>query len=166
MNTELGKRIIILGCSGSGKSTFAKKLKVKTDLPLYHLDNIWWNEDRTHISRDEFDKKQKELIQKDSWIIDGNYGRTYEMRIKACDTVIFLDYSEEVCLKGISARVGKERSDIPWTEDSLNPELVKWVKEFHTQDRPKVYSLLKKYPDKQVFIFTTRSQADKWLTDL
>ena len=57
MNTELGKRIIILGCSGSGKSTFAKKLKVKTDLPLYHLDNIWWNEDRTHISRDEFDKK-------------------------------------------------------------------------------------------------------------
>ena len=82
------------------------------------------------------------------------------------DTVIFLDYSEEVCMNGISERVGKERSDIPWTEDSLNPELVKWVKDFHTQDRPRLCSLIEKYSDKQVFIFNTRDQADKWLANL
>ena len=166
MSIELGKRIIILGCSGSGKSTFAKKLKEKTNLPLYHLDNIWWREDRTHISRDEFDKKQKELVEKDCWIIDGNYSRTYEIRIRACDTVIFLDYSEEVCLNGISERAGKQRSDIPWIEDSVSEELVNWVRAFHKEDRPRILSLIEKYSDKQVFIFTTRSFADKWLTDL
>ena len=166
MSIDIGKRIIILGCCGSGKSVFAKKLNEKTGLPLYHLDNIYWNDDRTHISRYEFDNKLEELIKKDSWIIDGNYSRTYEIRINACDTVIFLDYSEEVCMNGISERVGKERSDIPWTEDSLNPELVKWVKDFHTQDRPRLCSLIEKYSDKQVFIFNTRDQADKWLANL
>ena len=166
MSIELGKRIIILGCSGSGKSTFAKKLREKTDLPLYHLDNIWWNEDRTHISRDEFDEKQKELVKKDSWIIDGNYGRTYEIRISTCDTVIFLDFSEEVCLSGIRERVGKQRSDIPWTEDCLNDELVNWVRDFQKEDRLRILSLIEKYSNKQIFIFETRSQADKWLTNL
>ena len=51
----LGNRIIVLGCSGSGKSTLARELHRLTGLPLIHLDNVWWKEDRTHISREEFD---------------------------------------------------------------------------------------------------------------
>ena len=62
------KKIIVLGCSGSGKSTFAIKLHEKLGLPLYHLDNIWWKDDRTHISREEFDEKLDGLIKLDSWI--------------------------------------------------------------------------------------------------
>ena len=64
MSIDIGKKIIILGCCGSGKSVFAKKLNEKTGLPLYHLDNIYWNDDRTHISRYEFDNKLEELIKK------------------------------------------------------------------------------------------------------
>ena len=56
------KRAIVLGCSGSGKSTFSIQLHNLTGLPLYHLDNIWWNSDRTHISREEFDLKLNELV--------------------------------------------------------------------------------------------------------
>ena len=84
------KKIIIIGCPGSGKSIFARRLHDVTGLPIYHLDNLFWKADRTHISRDEFDACLTEYMQGDSWIIDGDYSRTYEMRIAACDTVIFL----------------------------------------------------------------------------
>ena len=69
---QIGNKIIVLGCSGSGKSTFSRKLHEKTNLPLIHLDNIWWKPDRTHISRDEFDHKLVEILKSDKWIVDGD----------------------------------------------------------------------------------------------
>ena len=163
MNLNIGNRIIILGCSGSGKSVFAKKLQEYTDLPLFHLDNIWWKADRMHIGRDEFDRRLEEILKDKNWIIDGDYSRTYEIRIQACDTVVFLDYSEEECMKGITERVGRTRSDIPWTEDHLDPELVKMVQAYHSENRPLIYALLDEYPDKKRIVFHTRHEADEWL---
>ena len=67
------QKIIVIGCPGAGKTTFAQKLREATDLPLYHLDAIWHKPDRTHISRDEFDGRLGEILALDRWIIDGNY---------------------------------------------------------------------------------------------
>ena len=147
------RKVLVLGCSGSGKSTFAIKLHEQTKLPLYHLDNVWWKADKTHITREEFDSYLAEMVKRDSWIIDGDYSRTYEKRIAACDTVFFLDYSFNECMHGIKERVGKERTDIPWTEQSLDPELVKLVENYEKDNRPIVVSLIKKYPDKNIFVF-------------
>ena len=161
-----GKRILVLGCSGSGKSTFSIRLEKITGLPLFHLDNLWWKPDRTHISRDEFDCELANILNKPAWIIDGDFSRTYEVRIRACDTVIFLDYSETVCLDGITARVGMKRPDIPWVEQKLDPELVHLVRNFHEQNRPVLLSLLQKYPVHEQIIFTNRKEADDWLERL
>ena len=95
---DIGSKIILLGCAGSGKSTFSGKLHEVTGLPLIHLDNIWWKTDRTHISREEFDIKLKEILEADRWIVDGDYSRTYKARFKTCDTVVFLDYTLEECM--------------------------------------------------------------------
>ena len=57
-----------------------------------YLDMICHLPDRTNISKEEFDKKLTEIMRTESWIIDGNYGRTIEMRMKYCDTVFLLDY--------------------------------------------------------------------------
>ena len=157
------KKIIVLGCSGSGKSTFAIRLQNITKLPLYHLDNIWWKPDRTHISRDEFDRKLDDLVNRDNWIIDGDYSRTYEKRIAACDTVFFLDYDVEVCLQGIIDRVGKERRDIPWTDNKPDPELVKLVKNYETEDKPVLIELLNKYSDKDIIMLHSREEANALL---
>ena len=127
---KFGHKIIVLGCPGSGKSTFSKKLQVMTGLPLIHLDNIWWKSDRSHISRDKFDQKLDEILQEDRWIVDGDYSRTYEVRFKSCDTVFFLDYSFDECMDVIKERVGKERTDIPWTEQELDTELVELVENY------------------------------------
>ena len=165
-NSIIGKRIIVLGCPGSGKSTFASRLNERTGLPLYHLDNIWWLKNGTHITREEFDVKLEEILKTEKWIIDGDYSRTYEARIRSCDTIIFLDYSEDECMKGITERVGKRRPDIPWVEDSLDPELVETVRNYRKDNRPVLYSLFRKYPDKKTVIFRTRAQADSWLSGL
>ena len=159
-------RIVVLGCPGSGKSTFARRLGARTGLPVVHLDNIWWRADGTHVSREEFDRALGELLRGEKWIMDGDYSRTYEVRVRAADTVIFLDYPEEVCMAGIVARVGQNRPDMPWTESTLDPELVAMVKNFATDNRPVLLSLFRKYPEKQVIIFTSRDEADRWLSQI
>ena len=161
--TEIGNRIIVLGCCGSGKSTLGRKLHEQTGIPLTHLDLVWWRPDATHIPREEFDRKLEALMRGERWIIEGDYSRTYEPRIRACDTVIFLDFDEETCMSGLIRRVGQKRPDIPWVEERLDPELVEMVHSYRQDERPKLLSLLKQYPEKRVLVFRTREEADAWL---
>jgi adenylate kinase family enzyme len=163
---HLGQKIIVLGCPGGGKSVFSKRLHDVSGLPLIHMDNLWWKPDRSHISREEFDRKLEEILQGDKWILDGDYSRTYEVRFQACDTVFFLDYGFEECLSGIKERVGKERRDIPWIEHELDPELVKQVEKYSILNRPVVLSLIEKYSGKNNFIFQSRDEADAWISSL
>ena len=161
------KKVIIIGCPGSGKSTFARKLKEKTGLTLHHLDMLYWNEDRTTVSRQVFDDRLKNVMATHEWIIDGNYARTMEARLKECDTVFFLDYNTDVCLEGIEARKGKMRSDMPWTENSdLDEEFVAFVKNFECESKPKIIELLDKYSSKNIIVFHTRREADEYLEAL
>ena len=66
------KRVMVIGCPGSGKSTFSKALHKKTSLPLFHLDLMNWNSDRSTVERNIFIERLYKTIQKDEWIIDGN----------------------------------------------------------------------------------------------
>ena len=159
----IGEKIIVLGCSGSGKSTFSKKLHSITGLPLIHLDNVWWKTDKTHISREEFDRELEHMFNENAWILDGDYSRTYEVRFQACDTVIFLDYDFEKCMEGITERVGKKRTDIPWVEHELDPVLVELVRRYSEENRPVICSLLEKSSDKYKYVFHSRAEADEWL---
>lgn len=160
------KKAIVLGCSGSGKSVFARRLQECTGLPLVCLDNIWWKPDRSHIPRDEFDAALAEVLRTDAWIIDGDYSRTYDTRIRACDAVFFLDYGEDVCMAGIRERVGKVRPDMPWVENKLDPELVELVQNYRRDNRPVVLELLDKYSDKEIRVFRSREESEAWLKQL
>lgn len=160
------RKVIVIGCPGGGKSTFSRKLHDLTDLPLYHLDRMYWNPDRTKVEKSVFRERLAEVIEKDAWIIDGNYGSTMEWRIEASDTVFFLDYPTEVCLEGIRARKGKPRSDMPWVETGDDEEFLQFIRDYREESRPKVLNLLEKYPDKTVFIFRARDEADEFLKNL
>ncbi|MBQ1820861.1 MAG: AAA family ATPase [Clostridia bacterium] len=160
------KRVMVTGCPGSGKSVFARRLHEKTGLPLYHLDNIWWKPDRTHVTREEFDAALAGILERDEWIIDGSYSRTFEPRIRACDTVILLDCDTDVCLQGIMERVGQTRPDMPWTEQTLDPELVELVKTYRERNNPVLSELFRRYPDREIRVFRDRTEAQRWLDEL
>ena len=161
------KKIIVIGCPGSGKTTFAKKLGKAIGLPIYHLDAIWHKPDKTHIPREEFDLRQEEIFATEAWIIDGNYRRTMEMRVNACDTVILFDLPTEVCIEGAMARVGKFRSDMPWIESELDPEFRSEIERFSGKVLPEIYEILERYKnDKKIIIFKSRDNADEFLINI
>ncbi len=159
------KRIIVIGCPGGGKSTFSRALADITAIPLYHLDMMYWNEDRTTVPKDVFRSRLALAMEGESWIIDGNYGSTMELRIKAADTVFFLDYSADICLSGVMARKGKPRSDMPWVEpeDYSDEDFIKFIENYERESKPKVMSLLERYSEKKIYIFHEREDADEYL---
>lgn len=160
-------KVIVIGCPGAGKSTFARRLRDKTGLPLHCLDLIWHRPDKTNIPREEFDEKLSQIIKTDRWIIDGNYNRTLEMRLAACDTVFLLDYPTEVCLAGAQARVGQKREDMPWVEETLDEEFRQWILDFPDTALPKIYGLLVTYaPGRKIRIFRTRAEAESYLESI
>ncbi len=158
------KKIIVIGCPGAGKSTFSRALRDRTGLPLYYLDMIWHKPDKTNVTREEFDLRLSEILEKDEWIIDGNYNRTLEMRLSKCDTVFLLDFPTEVCIGGVEARIGTKREEMPWVEEEFDSEFRQWILDFSEQKLPYIYELLGKYADKEIFIFKTREEMNKYLT--
>jgi adenylate kinase family enzyme len=160
------KKIIVIGCPGSGKSTFARALHEKTGIPLHHLDMMYWNANKTTVEKSIFLERVSNVLQKDHWILDGNYSGTMEMRMAACDTVFFLDYPVDVCLDGIRARRGKPRSDMPWVETEEDAEFIEFVKSFQEQQRPKILERLESFGLKNLFIFQNREQADEFLRNV
>ena len=160
------KKVIVIGCPGSGKSTVSRALHNKTSIPLYHLDMMYWNADKTTVEKSVFLERLSAVLQKNEWIIDGNYGSTMELRMAACDTVIFLDYPLDICLDGIKERRGKPRSDMPWIETEEDAEFIEFIKNYNEQQKPKVLELLEKYNDKNIVIFKSREQADEFVRQI
>ena len=158
------KKVIVIGSPGSGKSVFSKKLKEVTNLPLYHLDMLYHKKDGTHISKEELEEKLKIIFKEEQWIIDGNYQRTLELRIKECDTVFLLDYPTEICIKGAESRIGTKRDDLPWVEEKLDEEFKNIIIDFSKVKLPEIYKLLDKYKNnKDIIIFKTREESDKYI---
>ena len=134
-----------MGCPGSGKSTFARQLRDITGLPLHYLDMIWHLPDRTTVPKEVFDRRLLELAAGERWIIDGNYRRTIEPRLRACDAVFLFDLPVEDCLAGAMARVGHRREDMPWVEEAIDDEFRQWILDFPRDQLPAIYEYLSRY---------------------
>lgn len=161
------KKIIVIGCPGSGKTTFSEKLNKCTGIPLYYLDAIWHKPDKTHISREEFGQRISEIFATPEWIIDGNYNRTIEMRLQQCDTVFLFDLPTDICLQGAIERIGKGRYDLPWIEKEMDPEFEGFIKDFAKTNLPEIYELIDKYKEnRNVFVFKSREDADEFINKI
>lgn len=157
------KRVLVLESPGSGKSTFSRKLHAKTGLSICYLDQLFWNKDKTTVSREMFKQRLSDVLNKDSWIIDGNYSFTLEERLRHCDTAFLLDYPTEVCLNGIRHRIGNKRPDMPWIEEEVNPEFMKYIRTFREQKLPQEMQILAKFPNVKIFVFKNRAESQRYL---
>lgn len=160
------KKIIVIGSPGAGKSVFSQKLKDITNLPLYHLDMLYHRKDGTHISKEELEEKLKSIFKEEKWIIDGNYQRTLELRLKECDTVFLLDFPTDICIAGAESRIGRKRDDMPWVEEKLDEKFKKCIMDFSKEKLPQIYRLLDKYKgNTDIIIFKTREEADNYIKE-
>ena len=91
------KRIMIMGRSGSGKSTFSYVLHQKTNLPLYHLDKYFFTDYWQERNYQEFIAIQQELVNQEQWIIDGNSTKSFEMRYKRADVCLYFNFPRYLC---------------------------------------------------------------------
>ena len=161
------KRILIIGCPGSGKSYFAKRLGELLNLPVIHMDNLYWTKQKTSITREELENKLKPYLESDSWIIDGNYHHTLKMRLKYATDVFFLDVSREECIQGMLERIDQERDDIPWVETREDAEeLIAWTEDYEKRTKPEEEALLNEHPDVKVHRFKSRKEIDNYLENI
>jgi len=157
---------MIIGCPGAGKSTFARALGGKLGLPVIHMDRLYWNADGTSVDEETLERRVAGAIKQTEWIIDGNYRRTLELRMRACDTIFFLDLPVGQCIESIIARVGTKRDDLPWVESGPDEEFLGYVRAFPHEQLGEIYCLLEKYGDKNITVFKSRAEVDQYLASL
>ena len=92
------RRVLLIGSGGAGKSTLARRIAARTGLPLIHLDALYWKPGWVETPAAPWRETVAGLLQRDTWVMDGNYGGTLDLRLAACDTAIFLDLPPRICL--------------------------------------------------------------------
>lgn len=162
------KKIIVIGCPGSGKSYFSKKLSEILNIPKYHLDCIYWKENWAPTSKEIFIEKIKDILSQDNYIIDGNYNSTLRIRFESCDTIYFLDMPTQICIDSIIFRTGKKREDLPdyLTEDGNIEEFLELVKNFNETKRNNIINLIEEYKHKNIIVFKNREEVNQYLLNL
>ena len=162
------ERIIIIGCGGSGKSTLAQQLGQALDIPVVHLDKLFWRPGWVQVSQEEFDALHQAELVKDKWIIDGNFNRTIPERLERCDTVIYLDFSRFACLRGVVKRVlttyGTVRPDMgEGCPERIDSEFLKWIWNFNKNKRKRYYEMLNETKHAEIIILKNRRAVRKFL---
>ena len=164
------KKIIIIGSSGAGKSTFARRLGEVTGLEVIHLDRLFWKPNWTETPKDKWLEIVEDIVQGDSWIIDGNYSGTMEPRFKACDTVIFLETPRTVCIYRILNRVALYRPDsrpdmAAGCHEKFDWEFIKWVWGYPSRSKPKVEAFINRFQDKKIIRLKSKKDMENFLAN-
>ncbi len=167
-------RIMVLGPSGTGKTTICRILGKKLGLKVLHLDSVYWKKDWNNISKEEFDKYMKKFFAKNrQWTIDGNYtnNRHFQYRLDLADTIILLDFGLQVSLKGIHERAAeyKHRSRGDMAEgciEGIDQEFLQYTAFYKNKGRY-VKAIIDQYKNKkQVLVFKSRKEIHEWIATL
>lgn len=163
---------MIIGCPGAGKSTLANRLGAITDLPVIHLDQQYWHPNWIESDATEWHATVRQLAAQPTWIIDGNYGSTMNLRLQHADTVIFLDYPTLTCLYRITKRIwtyhGEERPDMPpGCRERFSLDFYHYVLIFNLIRRKKILQRLEDHSiTRSIFIFTKDREVETFLQEI
>ena len=173
-NTEeliIGTKIMIIGSCGAGKTTLAILLGNLTNIPLIHLDKEYWKPGWVETEKEEWKEKQKQFVNNDTWIIDGNYGGTLDVRFSKADTVIFLDYNKYICtyriIKRLLQNIGKTRIDMAeGCNEKIDFPFIKFVWEFPKKSRPKIIQKMAEYKNIKKIVLKNQKETDLFVSKI
>ncbi|PEU14593.1 MULTISPECIES: DNA topology modulation protein [unclassified Bacillus (in: firmicutes)] len=166
------RKIMIIGSGGAGKSTFSRRLGEKLQIPVHHLDALYWKAGWELASREEQIQVQKGLVTQDAWIIDGNYGFTMDIRVEAADTIIFIDLPRIQCLyRVVKRRIQYHNQTRPdmgeGCDEQLDFEFLKWVWTYPKVKRPTILEKLQAVStEKNIIIFKSAAEVEGFLQKL
>lgn len=167
------RRVLVIGISGAGKSTFARELARRTRLPLIHLDKEFWRPGWTTTPPPEWRAKVEALAARDTWIMDGNYGGTLDLRLPRADTVLWFDYPRLRCLRQIAWRIattyGRIRSDLaPGCPEQIDWQFLRFVWNFPAKSRPTIVTALGQHmpASAALIVFRRRGDVKRYLAGL
>ena len=161
------KRIIIIGSGGAGKSTLARRLGEVTGIEVIHLDSLFWRPNWTPTPEEEWSEIVASLVKRDSWIMDGNFGGTREIRMAACDTIIWLDTPRRVCLYRALKRLvtyrNRTRPDMAvGCNEKFDWEFFKWIWNYPKRI-PRLKEQFARYGDKRLIIIRSKGEMEQML---
>ena len=144
------RRILIIGCSGAGKSNLARKLSAALGLPLIGLDRAYWRPGWIEPSLAEWRETVSRLVAEPAWVMDGNYSGTFDLRMPQADTLVWLDYLRATCLRRVILRVlkgyGRTRPDLPeGCPEKIDLTFWRWVWDFPTRSRPGIPTAIERH---------------------
>jgi adenylate kinase family enzyme len=166
------QKILILGSGGAGKSTLARELEKILNIEIIHLDALYWRVGWVETAKDKWQIIIQDLIQHESWIMDGNYTNTLDLRLSVADTGIFLDFPRLLCLFRVIQRrwqyAGKSRPDMAsGCPERLTWEFLKYIWAYPVNRRPKILERLSKLQqNQQVFILRNRQEVREFLQNI
>ncbi|MEO6761147.1 MAG: AAA family ATPase [Candidatus Saccharimonadales bacterium] len=166
------KRVSVIGCPGSGKTTFSRELSCNTNLPLVHLDFMYHDQAYSYqTDKDSWRSRVLGEAKKKQWIIDGNYKSTFDIRLPKSDTIIFLDYPTYLSIwRAIRRRIHfrkKVREDMPPTwKERLGWNFFVFILKFNYSIAPRIRRQLKSYKSKNIIVLKTPHQAKMYLAQL
>lgn len=160
------QRIAIIGVPGSGKSTFANKLSQILNLPLYHLDKYQFL-GKEKREKQEFIKLKKEILNTESWIIEGCSISTLELRFQRADHILYFQYPANLCLFRILKRAlfHKRESKKTGCLTSINWKLLTYIWNFSKDEHHQIEKIRKQYPNVRFVVFKNDREASQYLSN-
>jgi adenylate kinase family enzyme len=154
------RRVAIIGPGGAGKSRLARELGKRLDLPVIHLDALFWRSGWVEADRAEWEALNRRLVQGESWILDGNYGGTMEIRLAAADTIVLLDPPPLLCIWRVLRR---RQRDEPASARRLL-RFVAYIWRYRRTRRPAVVERIVRHgAGKQVHVLHNRRDVQQFL---
>lgn len=166
------KRILVIGCSGGGKSTLARKLGERLSLPVVHLDVLFWKPGWVESSYEEFRPKIAAAVAEDRWIIDGNFSRTFDIRLPRAGTIVWVDQPRRVCLwrafRRTLTQFGRNRADLaPGCPEKFDLQFYRFIWNFkRTHDAMMEEALARDAAHARVFRLRSDAEISEFLEAL
>jgi adenylate kinase family enzyme len=166
------QKIMVIGSGGSGKSELSRRIGEILGIEVIHLDRVYWRPNWTEPQKHEWKETVEDLVNRESWIIDGNFGGTMEIRAAAADTIIFIDLPRVLCVWRAVKRwikyPNRTRPDMgEGCPEKIDLEFLQWIWNFPRDSKPRLMEILRRYEKtKSIYVLKSRHEVEEFVQDI